>query len=294
MSGPHGPDAPGRPGQAEAAARALSFGTDAAGYDEARPSYPEALVDDLLAGAGAGAGPVLDVGCGTGKLARQLTARGASVLGVEADERMAAVARSHGIAVEVSRFEDFDPAGRRFALCTAAQAWHWVDPVAGPAKAATALVPGGQLALLWNLREQPDPAVTAAFDACYRQLAPELAGTTMVLGGPPEARGLEAHLDLVTASGSFVDGEVRRYRWQTRYDTAAWRALLSTQSDHRLLDPARRERLLDGAARVVDDLGGVLDIAYVTLALLARRRADEPAGAGASVGPDQQPAGGAG
>jgi SAM-dependent methyltransferase len=43
--------------------RALSFGEDAAQYDRARPTYPAALVDDLMRGAPT---RVLDVGCGTG------------------------------------------------------------------------------------------------------------------------------------------------------------------------------------------------------------------------------------
>ena len=51
---------------------------------------------------------MLDVGCGTGKVARELSARGLEVLGVELDERMAAIARGHGIEVELGAFEDWD------------------------------------------------------------------------------------------------------------------------------------------------------------------------------------------
>jgi len=82
--------------------RAESFGAVAQLYDRARPSYPEALINALLAG---GARRVLDVGSGTGIAAALLAARGCSVLGVEVDARMAAVARAKGIDVEVGRFE---------------------------------------------------------------------------------------------------------------------------------------------------------------------------------------------
>ena len=47
--------------------RAESFGNDALRYDRARPTYPTALVDDLLAGRPGDQLRVLDVGCGTGK-----------------------------------------------------------------------------------------------------------------------------------------------------------------------------------------------------------------------------------
>ncbi len=60
--------------------RALSFGGVAALYDRARPSYPAALIDDLMAWEPR---EVLDVGCGTGKAARLVAERGCDVLGVE-------------------------------------------------------------------------------------------------------------------------------------------------------------------------------------------------------------------
>src|SRR5215475_3487386 len=88
--------------------RAESFGAVADAYDRARPSYPPALIDDLLAAAPADA---LDVGCGTGKAARLLAERGVPVLGVEVDARMAAVARAHEIPVELGTFEQWDAAG---------------------------------------------------------------------------------------------------------------------------------------------------------------------------------------
>src|SRR5579875_1636628 len=113
--------------------RAESFGTVAANYDRFRPSYPPALIDDLVA---TGAHTVLDVGCGTGKAAVLLAARGLDVLGVEIDPKMAELARSHGVPVEVSSFEGWDAAGRMFDLLTCGQAWHWVDPARGVPKAA--------------------------------------------------------------------------------------------------------------------------------------------------------------
>jgi len=82
--------------------RAESFGGDAERYDRARPSYPAAMVDELLASKPA---RVLDVGFGTGKVGRLFLALGCDVLGVEPDSRMASVAESHGIHVEVARFE---------------------------------------------------------------------------------------------------------------------------------------------------------------------------------------------
>src|ERR1044072_4243974 len=151
---------------------AESFGVDAQRYDRARPLAPDERIERVVSGS---PGPdLLDVGCGTGIAARQFQAAGCRVLGVEPDARMAEVAT--GVEVEVSTIETWDPAGRTFDAVVAGQAWHWVDPVAGAAKAAEALRPGGLLAVFWNVF-QPPREVAEAFAAVYRKAAPELPFT---------------------------------------------------------------------------------------------------------------------
>src|SRR5579875_261316 len=101
---------------------AESFGSDAERYDRARPSYPQALVDRIVA-----ASPgrdFLDVGCGTGISSRLFQAAGCRVLGVDPDARMAGLARLHGVKAEVARFEDWDPLGRAFDAVVAGMTWH--------------------------------------------------------------------------------------------------------------------------------------------------------------------------
>src|SRR5215469_17366652 len=150
---------------------AESFGADAERYDRVRPGYPGALVERIIA-----ASPgrdVVDVGCGTGIAARQFQAAGCRVLGVDPDARMASLARQTGVEVEVATFEAWDPAGRAFDAVIAAQAWHWVDPVAGAVKAVQALRPGGRLAVFWNVF-QPPPGLVDAFAAVYRRVQPGL------------------------------------------------------------------------------------------------------------------------
>ena len=93
--------------------RAQSFGSDARAYDRVRPGYPPELIDDLVAD---GRRAALDVGCGTGKAARLLQARGVEVLGLEIDPRMAEVARGHGVPVVVTAFESWDADGESFDL----------------------------------------------------------------------------------------------------------------------------------------------------------------------------------
>lgn len=244
-------------------ARAESFGGVADQYDRFRPSYPAALVDDLVA---LHPTDVLDVGCGTGKVARLLVERGLHLLGVEVDPQMAAVARGHGLDVEVASFEAWPPGDRLFDLITCGQAWHWVDPAIAIPKAAALLRPRGTLALFWNYDETDGPA-QAAMDEVYRQYAPELL-RSVVNGGNRQTD--RPHVADLEASGLFASVRTTTYRWERSYSAAEWVGLVGTHSDHLRLAPARRAALLDALGEAIDALGGTIASHYGTYSAFAR------------------------
>lgn len=253
--------------------RAESFGAVAELYDRVRPTYPPAMIDALLArGESSDVDPplrVLDVGCGTGIASRLLAARGCEVLGVEIDERMARLARAHGLSVEVAQFERWEPAGRTFEYVISGQAWHWIDPLAGAQKAASVLEPGGSLALFWNFGRQ-SRAVAERFDPIYERLAPGLEGYSVLLGGQ-DARAQTA-AEGISLAGQFEAAETSTYAWQQTHTTAEWLEILQTHSDHQALPIDQRERLLDAIGEAVDSLGGSFELPYEAILVTARRR----------------------
>jgi SAM-dependent methyltransferase len=252
--------------------RARGFGTQADLYDQARPSYPAALVDELLTGHPV---DVLDVGCGTGKAGRLFVGAGRRVLGVEPDPRMAALARSHGVEVEVSGFETWENAGRRFDLLVSAQAWHWVDPVAGAVKAAEVLRPGGRLAVFWNeLRHLP--STVAVFQDVYGRHRPDFLRTSFALGVIDSLDAERDEAGLALAAGPFdgVTPGQRRHFWRdTSYTPREWVELVSTHSDHRLLDDDTRIPLLRDLEEALGGLGPSFPVRYRTDLLSGVRRA---------------------
>lgn len=135
------------------ALQASSFGAAADTYERARPSYPEAAIDWLLPEHGRA---VLDLGAGTGKLTRQLVARGLEVTAVEPsagmlDELRQAVPEATAIAGSA---ESIPLAPDSVDAVLVAQAWHWVDVPAASLEVARVLRPGGRLGLIWNTRDE--------------------------------------------------------------------------------------------------------------------------------------------
>jgi SAM-dependent methyltransferase len=239
--------------------RAESFGSVAAAYDRFRPSYPDVLISDLVELAPE---RVLDVACGTGKVAVPLLACGLSLLGVEADPKMAAIARTHGLIVEEAKFEDWDDAGRTFDLITCGQGWHWIDTSVGDEKAARLLNPGGTLALFWN-REFFDQEVRAGLDRAYEKHAPGLAGADRGHTDEPFAE----HLREV---GKFSSVDTDVYRWSTTIDTDDLVGRTSTYSDHIRLPADQREALLGAIRDVIEAHGGSVAVQFKTYAIFAR------------------------
>jgi len=251
------------------------FGADAQRYHRARPGYPAALVDTIARSLPAAERSVVDVGTGTGIAATLLRAAGLDVLGVEPDERMAALARESGLTVEIARVEDWDPAGRSFGAMIAAQAWHWVDPLAGAAKAASALAPGGLLAVFWN-SFLPPPVLNAAIGAVYRRVlarvAPDAPDMSGGMPGPDGYRQLcDAAARAMTATGAFGQPQPWRFDWSRDYTTAQWLDAVQTFGGWGRIPAEGQREILDGIGAAIDDVGGSFTMRYATVGATATR-----------------------
>jgi len=247
---------------------AESFGSDPERYDRARPRYPEALVERIVA-----ASPghdVVDVGCGTGIAARQFQTAGCRVLGVEVDARMADYARRSGVEVEVAAFEAWDRAGRAFDAVIAGQTWHWVDPVAGPARAAQALRPGGRLAVFWNVF-QPPPDVGEAFSAVYRRVMPDLPFNPWAPGSDGYSVLRTKATDGIRQASAFGDPEQWRIDWERSYTRDEWLDQVPTHGGHSQLPLAQLEELMAGIGATIDAVGGSFTMGYAAMVVTAAR-----------------------
>jgi SAM-dependent methyltransferase len=217
------------------------FGEVPETYDRARPTYPDALFDDLL---GLAPGPrLLEIGCGTGKATAALVAHGYDVTCVELGEGLAAVARRNvpQARVLIADFETWQPDGE-FDAVAAFTAFHWLDPDTRYGRAASVLRPGGALAVAEThhvLGPDGDPFF-AAVQEDYDAVDPRPDNRPPPR--PEEIADLTAAFD---ASGQFEPARARRYLWDVTYTAEEYVALLDTYSGHRALPEHKRRRLYD-------------------------------------------------
>ncbi|MGH8981598.1 MAG: class I SAM-dependent methyltransferase [Acidimicrobiales bacterium] len=248
---------------------AEGFGSDPDRYDRARPRYPQALVDRIVAGSPGG--DFLDVGIGTGIAARAFRAAGCTVVGVDVDDRMAAYARRQGFQVEVARFEEWGPEGRTFDAVVAGQTWHWVDPLVGAAKAASVLRPGGRLAVFWNAVELP-AGLREAFADAFRQAVPGAPVAQATNGGPSGYTAFFANADAgIREAGAFSDPERWQVDWERSSSRDEWLDAMPTGGGFNRLETSKIDVLLAQVGEAIDAIGGTFTAKYASVAVTATR-----------------------
>jgi SAM-dependent methyltransferase len=246
---------------------AESFGLDPERYDRTRPRYPQPMVERIVA-ASPGA-DVVDVGIGTGLSARPFQAAGCHVLGVDPDARMAEFARRRGFEVEVAKFEEWEPEGRTFDLVIAGQTWHWVDPVAGAAKAGQVLRATGRLAVFWNISQLP-PDLSGPVAAVYGQVLPGSLFARGMSGGLEAYSGqLVKAADGMRTVGAFTEPEQWQFDWEQTYTRDQWLEQVPTSGGHSQFPPGKLDELLTGIGAAIDAVGGSFTMRYAAVVVTA-------------------------
>ncbi len=259
------------------ARRARTFDEVAELYDRARGSYPEELFDDLfaLAEIAPADAEVLEIGCGTGQATLPLARSGCRIVCVELGANLARIARRNlnrfpRVTVETASFEDWDPRGASFNMVFAATSWHWVDPRVRYVKAASVLRPRGVLAFTtW------DHAFPPGFDPFFTEIqrAYETIGEDTIALPPPTPDKIADARDEIERSGLFEGARVARYLWTTDFTADEYVELMSTASDHRLMDPAKRQWLFSEMRRLINARpGGRIRRHNLTILHVARRK----------------------
>lgn len=240
---------------AERLQRAATFDTIAELYNQARSGYPEELFDKLfeLARLEPRGAEVVEIGPGTGQASVPLARRGCRLTCIEIGVNLAAIAARNlaefpQAKVVNTRFEDWAP-GQVFDMLFSKDAWHWFDPQIKYAHAFQLLRTGGVLAISASAHAFP-PGYDTFFEQiqdCYEAIG----APRMQFPRPPP----EAISDLrgeIEASGYFDDVRVERHLWSREFTADQHVDLMSTASDHRLIEPEKRERLFGEMRRLIN------------------------------------------
>lgn len=132
----------------------VDFGKTAGDYGKYRAGFPDRLFDRLFTSGIVSKGDtVLDLGTGTGTLARGFALRGCGVTGLDASQAMLDEARridaETGVAIEyvAGRAEELPFGDAAFDVVCAGQCWHWFDRARAAVQARRVLDDGGRIVI---------------------------------------------------------------------------------------------------------------------------------------------------
>lgn len=241
----------------------LTFGANADAYERARPEWPEEAARWLVP---EGAALVVELGAGTGKLTRAVTALGVRAVAVEPDPRMLAVL--HGLGLEgMEGSAEAIPLGDGVAdAVVAGSSLHWFELGLALPEIHRVLRPGGRFGFGWNHRDDRHPAIARMGKAVY-------AAQARRPGPRWRSRDWPAEL---TASGRFQDVEQALFEHVHELPREALRDHLLSYSGVAALPEDERRRVLASVAAVLDSDesvrgDGTLRLPFVVSAYRARR-----------------------
>ncbi|MCB0154477.1 MAG: methyltransferase domain-containing protein [Anaerolineae bacterium] len=200
----------------------IDFGKTAQDYSQHRAGFPEPFFERLAEfGVGRPGQRVLDLGTGTGTVARGLARRGCQVIALDPARPLMDQARrlDQEAGVMVAHLnataEKTGLAASSFEVVTAGQCWHWFDRPRAAREVRRLLVPGGHLVIA-HFDWLPLPGnVVEATEQLIQQVNPAWA-----MGG---GTGLyPAWLGDVAVAG-FQNIQSFSFDVSTVYSHAAWR-----------------------------------------------------------------------
>ncbi|MBV8062320.1 MAG: methyltransferase domain-containing protein [Nevskia sp.] len=222
----------------------VDFGRTAADYSRHRSGFPPSLFERLRErGIGIPGQRVLDLGTGTGSLARGFARSSAVVTGLDISplllEQARALDRAEDLHIEyrVARAEASGFADGQFDLVSAGQCWHWFERPRAAAEVRRVLRPGGQV-LIAHFDWLPLPGnVVTATEALILKHNPawHLAGGS----------GIHPRWFADLAEAGFEDLESFSYDEPVGYTREAWRGRIRASAGVAASLPPERVALFD-------------------------------------------------
>ncbi len=233
-------------------------------YDEARPGYPDELIEDIINLSGiAPNGRILEIGTGPGNATLPFARRGYKILGIELGENLAAKAVEKcriypDVKILNLEFEDWQVEEKAFDLAISAQALHWIPPHIAYPRIAQALKDSGSAAFFWRVKVDPQTDWSQAIDAVYQEITPKIKPPHK---GSPSMDWLKVIItDNFETIGGFSEVTHKAYHWTEKISGDKYIKNLMTSPNYLDLDASVSQLLYSKILDIFERNGGSIAI----------------------------------
>ncbi len=254
--------------------RRTTFDNNAKTYRLIRPTYPEALFEDLVTSAKLKAGAhLLEIGPGTGQATLPLAKRGYSITAIELGEELAEEARDYlkdfkKVKILTGAFEEIELPSESFNLIYSATAFHWIKPELQFTKTHQLLKLDGCLAIIHtnHVSDKEGDAYFHATQSIYAQYDPTDDKDFRL----PKIADLKPTL---FNESLFTPILFKTYPLAVRYTAKEYVDLLSTYSPTLAMPAEIRTKFLDAIEDVINQQfnGSILKHFAMSLSIAQRK-----------------------
>lgn len=244
-------------------------------YDQARPRYPQALIQQVTDIAQLSSqSKILEVGCGPATATVAFAQLGCSMLCLEPNPDFCALAQQNcrqypNIEIQNTSFEEWHVIPGQYDAVLAATSFHWIPADIGYPKAATALRENGYLILLWNKALQPSHEVHQQLAEIYQAHAPELF---QYEDKETQLKILQELGQIIVDSGKFGSLEAGHIESEITYTADQYLTLLNTYSPYLRLNSLQKEALFNALKTEIDaNFDGTLQLSYISAFHIAQK-----------------------
>ncbi len=244
-------------------------------YEQARPSYPQELINRAVEIAQLPQDAViLELGCGPGKATTTFAEKGFSMICLEPSQPASEIAKRNcaiypKVEIKNTNFEEYLLENQRFHAVLAANAWHWMPPEIKYKKAAETLKENGYLILLWSLTPQlPEQVYQTVHEEVYQIHAPDLAKYE---DRENQEKVLEAFGQDVLNSGLFNNLVSEQVVCEVTYSIDEYLMLLNTFSNYGVLELQQKEAVFNGLREVFARNGAGIQTSFLAAVQVAQK-----------------------
>ena len=240
-------------------------------YYRARPKYPQQLITQAVTLARLDSNStILEIGCGPGNATIPFARLGALITCIEPNQEFYHLARQNclqytNVRISHTSFEEWTPKNNKFDAVLSANAFHWILPEIGYAKAADVLKDDGYLILLWNLTPEPRYEVYQTLQEIYQVYAPSFVRYE---GASIQAAILEKFEQNILDSGYFGHSVSEQVSCKVTYSINKYLELLSTL---RQLEPQTQDILFIKLREKLSNWGNKIELYFLSAIHVARK-----------------------
>ncbi|MEL6927030.1 MAG: class I SAM-dependent methyltransferase [Cyanobacteria bacterium J06600_6] len=241
-------------------------------YYEARPAYPQALIDFALATVNLNSNSrILEIGSGAGNATVPFARTNASITCVEHNREFCAEGIQNtqqfpNVTVCHKSFEEWQLEKGKYDVVLSANALHQIPSEIAYSKTAAALKSSGHIILLWNLTPELNHHIYQQVEPIYQNYVPSLVRYE---GEATQQKILQGFKQKVFNSGYFEDGIERQMSCQVIYTVEQYLNLLSTL---RRIEPDLRQPLFRELRKCLLKSGNSVELSFLSAVHVAQKK----------------------